>query len=63
MHTAEARDEEKGPMSFRFKGITITPGGVIAAETVNRQRALSDDINTQFNSIPYGGNSVGKLSE
>jgi hypothetical protein len=56
-------DEEKGPLSIRFKGITITPGGFIAAETVNRQRALSDDINTQFNSIPFGGNSVGKLSE
>ncbi len=59
----QAPAEDKGPTSFRFKGITITPGGFIAAETVNRQRALSDDINTQFNSIPYGGNSVGKLTE
>jgi hypothetical protein len=56
-------DEEKGPLSIRFKGITLTPGGFIAAETVNRQRALGDDINTQFNSIPFGGNSVGKLNE
>ena len=55
--------EEKGPMSIRFKGITITPGGFIAAETVNRQRAMSDDINTPFNWIPYGGNSLGILSE
>ena len=55
--------EEKGPLAIRFKGITITPGGFIAAETVNRQRALSDDINTQFNSIPYGGNATGKLTE
>jgi hypothetical protein len=59
----QGTEDEKGPMSIRFKGITITPGGFIAAETVNRQRALSDDINTQFNSIPYGGNSVGKLTE
>src|SRR5215469_4764294 len=56
-------DDEKGPLSIRFKGITLTPGGFIAAETVNRQRALGDDINTQFNSIPFGGNSVGKLNE
>ena len=62
--TASAgQDEEKGPLTIRFKGVSITPGGFIAAETVNRQRALSDDINTQFNSIPFGGNSVGKLSE
>ena len=59
----EAKAEDKGPMSIRFKGITITPGGFIAAETVNRQRAQSADINTPFNAIPYGGNAVGKMSE
>ncbi|HXX14801.1 MAG TPA: hypothetical protein VEJ47_07840 [Candidatus Eremiobacteraceae bacterium] len=56
-------DEEKGPLTIRFKGINITPGGFLAAETVNRTRAMSDDINTQFNAIPFGGNSVGKLPE
>jgi len=61
--TTGGQAEEKGPMSIRFKGITITPGGFIAAETVNRQRALSDDINTNFNSIPFGGNATGKLNE
>ncbi len=55
--------EEKGPTTIRFKGVNITPGGFIAAETVNRQRAESADINTPFNAIPYGGNAVGKLSE
>ena len=56
-------NEDKGPLSIRFKGITITPGGFVAAETVNRQRAQSADINTPFNAVPYGGNAVGKLSE
>jgi hypothetical protein len=64
---AEAQDkppaEDKGPASIRFKGITLTPGGFIEAATVNRQHALSADINTPFNSIPFEGNSVGKLSE
>jgi hypothetical protein len=55
--------EEKGPTTIRYKGVSITPGGFIAAETVNRQRALSADINTPFNSIPYPGNALGKLSE
>jgi hypothetical protein len=55
--------EEKGPMTIRFKGVNITPGGFIAAETVNRQRAESGDINTQFNGIPYPANATGKLSE
>ncbi len=61
--TAGQAPDDKGPLTIRFKGIDITPGGFIAAETVNRQRAMSDDINTQFNSIPFSGNSVGKLPE
>jgi len=61
--TAGQGQDDKGPLTIRFKGVSITPGGFVAAETANRQRALSDDINTQFNSIPYGGNSTGKLSE
>ena len=55
--------ENKGPATIRFKGVNITPGGFIEAATVNRQRAESADINTAFNSIPYSGNSTGKLSE
>ncbi|HEY1470352.1 MAG TPA: hypothetical protein VGF61_15020 [Candidatus Acidoferrum sp.] len=60
---AQPAAEEKGPTSIRFKGITLTPGGFIAAETVNRQRAESADINTNFNAIPFGGNGLGHLTE
>jgi hypothetical protein len=55
--------DDKGPLTIRFKGVNITPGGFIEAATVNRQRGMSSDINTPFNSIPYGGNGVGKMSE
>ncbi|HVM74408.1 MAG TPA: FlxA-like family protein [Candidatus Saccharimonadales bacterium] len=55
--------EDKGPTTIRFKGINITPGGFIAAETVNRQRAMSSDINTPFNSLPFSNNATGKLPE
>jgi hypothetical protein len=61
--SAGQNPDDKGPLTIRFKGVDITPGGFIAAETVNRQRGMSDDINTQFNSAPYGGNATGKLSE
>jgi hypothetical protein len=60
---AQPANEDKGPATIRFKGINITPGGFIEAATVNRQHALSADINTPFNAIPYAGNSLGKLSE
>jgi hypothetical protein len=61
--TAGQGDEDKGPLTIRFKGVNITPGGFVAAETVNRQHAMVDDINTQLNSIPYSGVSAGKLPE
>jgi hypothetical protein len=55
--------EESGPPTIRFKGITITPGGFVAAETVTRTRAESADVNTSFTNIPFPGNSLSKLAE
>jgi len=34
------------PAAIHFKGITITPGGFLAAETVFRNKAMGADINT-----------------
>jgi hypothetical protein len=53
----------ESPLAIHFKGVTITPGGFLAAETVWRQRALAADINTPFNSVPFGGASQSKMSE
>lgn len=61
---AEAKKgSDDGPSSIRFKGITLTPGGFVAAESVFRSHATSADINTPFNSIPYPGNALSKVSE
>jgi hypothetical protein len=59
----KSKPTEDGPGSIRYKGVTLTPGGFIAAETVFRTRATSADINTPFNSIPFSGNSLSKVSE
>ena len=64
--TAQAdakKAEETGPASIRYKGVTITPGGFIAAETVTRTRANSADINSSFTNIPFPGNSLSKVAE
>jgi hypothetical protein len=53
----------EGPTSISFKGITLTPGGFMAAETVFRNKALSADINTPFNSAPLPGSSQSEASE
>jgi hypothetical protein len=64
------QDAQKGikaatesPTALHYKGITLTPGGFVAAETVTRQRALGSDINTPFNGIPYQGNALAHISE
>ncbi|HKW56805.1 MAG TPA: hypothetical protein VJN42_05545 [Candidatus Acidoferrum sp.] len=54
---------EQGPASLRFKGITITPGGYLAAESVWRQRSAQADVNTPFTGTPFPGNDLSKVSE
>ncbi len=57
----QAKPEE--PTSIHIRGITLTPGGFFAAESVWRQRGLAADINTPFNSVPFPGSSQSDLSE
>lgn len=57
------KDAIESPVAIHYKGITITPGGFLAAETVTRSKATSADINTPFNSIPYNGNDLSKVVE
>ena len=53
----------ESPAAIHYKGITITPGGYAAAETVTRQRAASADINTPFTGIPFPSNELSKVWE
>ncbi|MGC2561128.1 MAG: hypothetical protein WA389_20040, partial [Terriglobales bacterium] len=47
----------ESPITIRFRGINITPGGYAAGEFVRRSRALGADINTPFNSLTMPGAS------
>ena len=58
-----SQDRTESPTSISFKGITLTPGGFMAAETVWRQKALASDVNTPFNSVPFDGSSNAHVSE
>lgn len=53
----------ESPLAIHYKGVTITPGGFLAAETVWRQRAEGADINTNLNAIPYGGANAAHMGE
>jgi hypothetical protein len=51
------------PTAIHYKGVTLTPGGFLAAETVFRQKATGGDIPTPFTGIPFAGANQAKVSE
>ena len=53
----------ESPTAIHFKGITVSPGGFLAAEFVRRSRALASDVNTPFNSVTMPGASASSMSE
>ncbi|MGA8274360.1 MAG: hypothetical protein WB919_22575 [Candidatus Sulfotelmatobacter sp.] len=58
-----ANAAEKDPLAIHYKGITITPGGFVAAEFVRRSRELGADVITPFNSLTMPGASQSSLPE
>jgi hypothetical protein len=56
-------DSAEGPVSIHYKGVEITPGGFFAAESVFRNHATGDDINTQFTGIPYPNSALSRITE
>ncbi|MFZ0979330.1 MAG: OmpH family outer membrane protein [Candidatus Acidiferrales bacterium] len=54
---------DQAPTAIHVKGITLTPGGFMEAANVWRQKALSADVTTPFNSIPFPGSSQSQVSE
>jgi hypothetical protein len=51
------------PTSIHFKGITLTPNGFFAAETVTRSHAIINDVNTDIKAVPFAGTSGSHFSE
>ena len=61
--TEKVKKEIANPAALHYKGINITPGGFMAAETVYRQKATGADIPTALSSIPFNGASASQVSE
>ncbi len=53
----------ESPITIRFRGINITPGGYAEAAFVRRSRALGADLPTPFNSLTMPGASQSQVSE
>jgi len=61
--TSKIKKEMGAPSTLHYKGITLSPGGYVAAETVYRTKATGGDIPTAFSAIPYESGDGYKLSE
>jgi hypothetical protein len=61
--TQKKVNDLESPIAIHYKGVTITPGGFMAAETVWRQKALAADINSPFNQIPFTSTNQSNISE
>jgi hypothetical protein len=61
--TSKIKKSIENPSALHYKGITITPGGFLAAETVDRTKATGGDIPTAFSALPYEGADAYSLSE
>jgi hypothetical protein len=53
----------ESPSTLHYKGVTFTPGGFAAAESVYRSRSINSDINTPFASTPYMNSAQAYTSE
>jgi hypothetical protein len=61
--TAKIKKEIDSPGVLHYKGISLTPGGFAAAETIYRTKATGGDIPTAFSALPYEGADAYSLSE
>jgi len=61
--TAKIKKDIANPSALHYKGVTITPGGFLAGETIYRTKATGGDIPTAFNALPYESADAYQLSE
>ncbi len=51
------------PASFRYKGLSLTPGGFLEGTMLVRTRNENADIANNYSAVPLNGSSNAKLSE
>src|ERR1700722_682709 len=61
--TASLKKAISSPDALHYKGISLTPGGYLAGETVYRTKATGGDIPTAFSALPYEQSDAYSLGE
>jgi hypothetical protein len=55
--------ELEHPAQIHFRGVTITPGGFLAANTVFRLHNENADVLDTYGNVPFSGSANSRLSE
>jgi hypothetical protein len=53
----------KGKKGIQIGAVTVTPGGFIEAAGLYRDKNMTSDVDTKFNSIPFGNSSNSHVDE
>jgi type II secretory pathway pseudopilin PulG len=57
------KQEVEAPLSIRYKGLNLVPGGFVEANFITRTRNQQADVASFPNGAPFGGNTAAKLTE
>jgi hypothetical protein len=60
---ADETKSSEEPTAFRFKGLTLTPGGFLEGTMLVRTRNENADIANSYSATPLNGSSNAKLTE
>jgi hypothetical protein len=60
---AAVETRTRNPASLRYKGVTITPGGFLAAESIYRSKNEASDISSSFSRIPFANSPLAHTKE
>jgi hypothetical protein len=63
LETRKSLQALEHPPALQFKGITLTPGGYLAADVLERTRNENADVATSFGNLPFGGVANSHLTE
>lgn len=56
-------DAQDSTAAIKYKSLTITPVGFVAAEGLWRQKNITADVLSSFNAIPFSGTTAAQMTE
>src|SRR5262249_48311468 len=59
----QSAEEPEGPVTIRYKGLSLTPGGFLEGTFLVRTRNENADFPNTYTGVPLNGSTNSKLTE